>query len=74
MVFLYACFALVGVVLGNIVQSTRGLISILIAPVMARSDDFGHLETAHPPHAVARRAAVAVLMTGAVALYVLGRR
>jgi len=73
MAFLYACFALVGVVLGNIVQSTRGLISILIAPIMARSDDYAHLETAHPPHAVARRAAVAVLMTVAVALYVLGR-
>ena len=72
MVFLYACFALVNVVLGNIVQSTRGLISILLAPVMARSDDWGHLETAQPPHAVLRRAGVAVLMTVAVALYVWG--
>ena len=73
MVFLYACFALVNVVLGNIVQSTRGLISILLAPAMARSDDWGHLETAQPPHAVLRRALVAVLMTVAVALYVLGK-
>ncbi len=70
MALLYACFAHVGVVLGNIVQSTRGLISILIAPVMANSDDWGHLETAQPAHAVGRRAGVAVLMTAAVALYV----
>ncbi|MCE9613596.1 MAG: DMT family transporter [Lentisphaerae bacterium] len=70
---LYTCFALAGVVLGNIVQSSRGLISILIAPWLARHADWGHLETAHPPHAVARRAACALLMTAAVALYVLGR-
>ena len=73
MVFLYACFALVNVVLGNIVQSTRGLISILLAPIMARSDDWGHLEAAQSPHAVLRRALVAVVMTGAVALYVWGQ-
>ena len=72
MVFLYACFALINVVLGNIVQSTRGLISILLAPVMARSDDWGHLEAAQSPHAILRRAAVAILMTVAVALYVWG--
>jgi len=72
--FLYACFALVNVVLGNIVQSTRGLISILIAPAMAKSDDWGHLETVQPPHAVLRRASVAVLMTAAVAMYVLGKK
>lgn len=70
MAFLYSCFALIGVVLGNIVQSTRGLISILLAPLLARSDDYGHLETAHPPHAVLRRASVAFFMLGAVALYV----
>ncbi len=74
MVFLYACFALINVVLGNIVQSTRGLISILLAPVMARSADWGHLETAQSRHAVLRRAAVAVLMTVAVTLYVWGTR
>ena len=72
MVFLYACFAMINVVLGNIVQSTRGLISILLAPVMARSDDWGHLEAAQSPHAVLRRASVAILMTVAVALYVWG--
>ena len=74
MVFLYACFAMVNVVLGNIVQSTRGLISILLAPIMARSDDWGHLEAAQPRYAVLRRAGVAVLMTVAVALYVWGQR
>ena len=72
MVFLFSCFALINVVLGNIVQSTRGLISILLAPVMARSDDWGHLEAAQSPHAVLRRASVAVFMTVAVALYVWG--
>jgi len=50
------------------------LISILLAPIMARSDDWGHLEAAQPRYAVLRRAGVAVLMTVAVALYVWGQR
>jgi drug/metabolite transporter (DMT)-like permease len=70
MAFLYACFATVGVVLGNIVQSSRGLISILSAPMVARGD-WSHLETKAPAHAVLRRAAVGVLMMLAVALYVI---
>lgn len=70
MALLYACFAAIGVVLGNIVQSTRGLISILIAPVVARGD-WSHLEAKTPANAVLRRAAVGLLMMLAVALYVI---
>lgn len=70
MALLYACFAEIGVVLGNIVQSSRGLISILIAPLVARGD-WSHLETKTPAGAVVRRAAVALLMMLAVALYVI---
>jgi drug/metabolite transporter (DMT)-like permease len=70
MALLYACFALVGVVLDGIIQSTRGLISILLAPVMARTEEYAHLETAHPVRTVLCRAGVALLMTLAVALYI----
>jgi drug/metabolite transporter (DMT)-like permease len=70
--FLYLCFGLAGVILGNIVQSSRGLISILVGPWLARHRHWGHLESVQPPHAIARRAACALLMVAAVALYVLG--
>jgi len=72
MACLYICFAFAGVILGNIVQSSRGLIVILVSPWLAAHRHWSHLETAHPPHAVARRAACALLMIAAVALYVLG--
>ena len=35
MLFLYACFARIGTVNGNIVQSTRGIIAILIGALLA---------------------------------------
>lgn len=72
MACLYTCFAFAGVILGNIVQSSRGLLVILVGPWLARHRDWGHLEPVHPPHAIARRAACALLMVAAVALYVLG--
>ena len=36
MLFLYACFALIGTVNGNIVQSTRGIIAILIGAALSK--------------------------------------
>jgi drug/metabolite transporter (DMT)-like permease len=71
--FLFISFAYIGVVLGNIVQSSRGLISILLGPLVARSDDWGHLESTKPTHAVLRHAGIALLMVAAVVLYVLGQ-
>jgi len=70
MLALYACFASVGVVLGSIVQSTRGLISIVMAAFLARAG-LVHLERKLPAGVLVRRLAAAALMAGAISLYVL---
>ena len=72
MVMLFATFATIGVVFGNIVQSSRGLISILLGALIARAGHAG-LERKVGPGVLWRRAVAALLMSGAVALYVLGR-
>ncbi|MEX0885854.1 MAG: EamA family transporter, partial [Phycisphaeraceae bacterium] len=69
MTFLFLCFAAAGLVLGNIVQSMRGLISIGLGGVLA-SYGLVHLETRLTPSVFWRRFAAAVLMTAAVALFV----
>ena len=68
MICLFSCFALVGVVFGGILQSTRGLISILIGAGVAY---LGHhdLEQHAPWPVVARRLVAAGVMLGAIALY-----
>ncbi|MEM6551741.1 MAG: EamA family transporter [Planctomycetota bacterium] len=72
MLALFACFALVGIVLGNILQSTRGLMSIALGALLAARGHH-HLE-AHVPRAILiRRTLAATAMTAAVALYVLGQ-
>ena len=68
---LYACFALCGIVLGNIVQNTRGLISIALGWAVARAGRT-ELEERVTPAVVARRIAAALLLLAAVALYALG--
>jgi len=72
MLFLFACFGSVGVVLGNILQSTRGLMSVLLGIALAHWGHH-HLEAKTPRGVFVRRLAAAVLMLAAVALYALGR-
>lgn len=72
MLFLFVCFGLVGVVLGNIVQSTRGLISVAAAPLISRAG-MTEIEAAVPRRVFRKRLCGALLMTAAVALYVLER-
>ena len=72
MLTLYASFALVGLVLTAILQSTRGVISIALGVALAAWGHH-HLEAKAEPGVVTRRVGAAVLMTAAVALYVLGR-
>ncbi len=67
---LYICFGLVGVVLGNIVQSTRGLFSIVIGAALAHAGWHG-LETRIDRKTLTRRLLAAGLMTAAIALYVI---
>lgn len=71
MVLLYATFAAVGTVLGAILQSTRGLMSIGLGIGLAAMG-WHHLEQKHGPAVQAQRLTAAVLMCAAVVLYVWG--
>ena len=68
MLFLFACFGLVDVIYGNILQSTRGLISVVLGSILAGAGLL-HFEKAAAPHVFARRLAAAALMLSAVVLY-----
>lgn len=67
---LYTCFGLVGVVFGNILQSTRGMMSIAIGAALAHAG-WHALETRIDRRTLVRRLVAAGLMTAAIALSVL---
>lgn len=69
MAALYICFGLIGAVFGNIIQSTRGLFSIVIGAALAHAGWHG-LETVVDRRTLTRRLIAAGLMTAAIALYV----
>jgi len=69
MIFLFACFALINVMLGNIIQSTRGIISIIIAAGIAKAG-YEHLEKKVPRAVLIRRIAAAVLMVVSIIMFV----
>jgi len=71
MVFLFACFGSLGVVFGNIIQSTRGLMTVLIG---ARIAAFGmvHLEGRTTRPIMLRRLGAAAMMSIAIGLFVVG--
>jgi drug/metabolite transporter (DMT)-like permease len=69
MICLFSAFALVGIVLGNILQSTRGLMSILIGVAVVKLGHH-HIESHAPLKVVIQRGIAAALMVGAIALYV----
>lgn len=68
MCFLYACFALIGVVYGNVVQATRGIIAVVLGWFVAHVGH-AHLEARVSRRVFRRRLAGAVLMTVAIVLY-----
>jgi uncharacterized membrane protein len=68
MFFLFSCFALVGVVLGNILQSTRGGMSIVMGYVIARMG-FEGLDTKITKRVFVKRILAAFLMTVSIALF-----
>jgi hypothetical protein len=72
MLFLYWCFAMVGPLLGNILQSTRGLISILMGVVMIRWGHH-HIEPHSPRRVLVLRVASGILMSLAISLYARGQ-
>lgn len=71
MLLLYGCFALVGVVYGNILQSLRGIISVGLGMLVSKRGLF-HFEQQAGPGVLARRLTAAALMTLSVILYRIG--
>jgi hypothetical protein len=69
MVALYACFGTVGVVLGNILQSTRGIMAVVAGALLAHLG-WHDLEEQVDRPTLLRRLAAAALMTAAIALSV----
>jgi len=67
---LYTCFGLIGVVFGNILQSTRGMVSIAIGAWLAHAG-WHEIETRVDRKTLVRRFVAAGMMTAAIALYVL---
>lgn len=67
---LYICFGLVGAVFGNVVQSTRGIMSVVIGAVLAHLG-WHELEQQVDRATLVRRIGAACLMTAAIAVYVL---
>jgi drug/metabolite transporter (DMT)-like permease len=68
MIFLFSCFALIGVVFGNILQSTRGIMSIVLGYLIAH---FGYegLETKITKKVMVNRILAAFLMTVSIAFF-----
>lgn len=67
---LYTCFGLVGVVVGNVLQSTRGMLSIILGAALAQAG-WHDLEARVDRRTLAGRLLAAALMTVAVALSVI---
>lgn len=68
MTLLYTCFAITGAVFGNVIQSTRGMMSIVIGAALAHLG-WHELEQRVEREALLRRLGAAVLMTVAIAVY-----
>jgi hypothetical protein len=68
MVGLYCSFGLVGVVFGNILQSTRGIMSVALGAMLAHLG-WHELEQRVDRAMLLRRFAAALLMTAAIAIY-----
>ncbi|HPS53308.1 MAG TPA: hypothetical protein PLK08_07135, partial [Phycisphaerae bacterium] len=65
MVFLYATFSIVGTVYGNILQSTRGIISIILGVIIAGMGHH-HIEAHMTRPVFIRRLIAGVIMTFAI--------
>ncbi|MGI9177749.1 MAG: EamA family transporter [Pirellulales bacterium] len=70
MAALYTCFGLIGAVFGNILQSTRGVMAIVMGATLAHLGWHG-IETHVDRQTLLLRIVAASLMTAAIALYVI---
>jgi drug/metabolite transporter (DMT)-like permease len=73
MIFIFSCMGLIGPVYGNIVQSSRGLLSIAMGYLIAAAG-MSHLEAKLPKAVFARRAAAGLIIFAAIVLFQLGAR
>ena len=71
MLFLYGCFGSIGVVYGNIIQSSRGILSIAMGAALVRYN-FAYLDQRVSRSVFFQRLAAAALMSCAIALYYRG--
>lgn len=71
MIFIFSCFAMIGPVFGNIIQSSRGIISVVIG-LAASSLGFLALEQKTSGGVFLRRLIAAAMMTGAIFLFYYG--
>ncbi len=67
---LFTAFALVGIMLGSILQCTRGFITILLGAALMRLGHH-HIEPHAPRSVMVRRLAAGLLMFAGITLYVL---
>ncbi len=67
-VALFVCFGLLGTVFGNVIQASRGLISIGLG-ILLLSIGLGRLDSRITPDMWIRRIAAAILMTAGIVLY-----
>lgn len=71
-VALFACLARLGVVYGTMLQSTRGILNVVLGALIAKLG-WEHLETLRGRWRIVMRVAGALLMTAAIFLYHLTR-
>jgi len=72
MLCLFGCFGAIGVIFGNIIQSTRGIISVVIAAFVAMAGLIS-LESKVSTFVLVKRIFAAVLMSTAIAIFHLQR-
>jgi drug/metabolite transporter (DMT)-like permease len=70
MAALYACFGLLGPVFGNVLQSSRGVLAVVFGAALAHLG-WHELEQRVDRATLVRRVAAALLMTAAIAVYVI---
>lgn len=68
MIFLFSCFAFIGPIYGNILQSTRGIISIAMGAIIAKLGHH-HLEKKVSPKVFIARIIAALILIAAITMY-----
>ena len=68
MIFLFMCFGLIGPLFGNIIQSGRGIIAVVIGALIAKFGWSEH-EAKLPRSILSRRIAAALLITCSIIIY-----